>query len=127
MRSSSGETMKRLLLLLSPFVAPSLVAYAGSPDCGGPNSWAANMAFVHLKNDGLIQNETTDFAKTTAVRVASEKIGKDLYRQVHKVTFFDKSGHKIEVITVNDASNVECSMSGVEVFVISRDLGGLDG
>lgn len=85
------------------------------------------MAFVHLKNDGLIQNETTDFAKTTVVRVASEKIGKDLYRQVHKITFFDKSGHKIEVITVNDASHVECSMSGVEVFVIRRDLGNLDG
>ena len=70
------------------------------------------MAFVHLKNAGLVHNETTDFTKTKVVRIASEKIGKDLYRQVHLVTFMEKSGEKIKIITVNDASQEECSMSG---------------
>jgi hypothetical protein len=35
------------------------------------------------------------------------------------------SGDPVEVITVNDASHEECSMSGVDVFVISKELGGL--
>ncbi|MFZ3037429.1 MAG: hypothetical protein WA112_09190 [Rugosibacter sp.] len=82
------------------------------------------MAFAHLKNAGLTDNDKLDFTKTQTVRLASEKIGKDLYRQIHHVVFTEKAGGKIEVITSNDASNVECSMSGVQVFVISRRLGG---
>ena len=82
------------------------------------------MAFVHLKNAGLTNNEKLDFTKTKTVRLASEKIGKDLYRQVHFVVFTERAGTTIEVITSNEASNEECSMSGVEVFVISRRLGG---
>jgi len=39
------------------------------------------------------------------------------------VTFTEKSGKTIEVITRNDASNEECSMSGVEVYVVSNRLG----
>ena len=84
------------------------------------------MAFVQLKNAGLIYSETTDFSKTRTTRVASEKIGKDLYRQVHHITFVEKSGTPIEVIAVNNASHEECSMSGVEVYVISSRLGGPD-
>ena len=83
------------------------------------------MAFVHLKNAGLLQNETIDFTKTQITRLASEKIGKDLYRQVHQITFFRKSMDKISVVAVSDASYEECSMSGVVVFVISQQLGDL--
>ena len=36
----------------------------------------------------------------------------------------EKSGKVIEVITSNDASNTECSMSDVDVFIISRHFGG---
>ena len=82
------------------------------------------MAFVHLRNAGLTENEKLDFSKTKTTRLASEQIGKDLYRQVHLVTFIEKSGKTIEVITRNDASNEECSMSGVEVYVVSNRLGG---
>jgi len=82
------------------------------------------MAFVHLKNAGLTDNNKLDFTKTKTVRLASEQVGKDLYRQVHLVTFTEKSGKNIEVITRNDASNEECSMSGVEVYVVSNRLGG---
>ncbi len=118
--------MRTYLLLLSIvlFCVPRF-ADARTPDCSGANSWASSMAFVHLKNAGLLQNETTDFAKTKITRLASEKIGKDLYRQVHEITFFGKSMDKISVVAVNDASNEECSMSGVEVFVISQQLGAL--
>ena len=118
--------MKLYLLLLSfVLVCVPRVADARSPDCSGANGWASSMAFVHLKNAGLLQNETTDFTKTEITRLASEKIGRDLYRQVHQITFFRKSMDKISVVAVNDASHKECSMSGVEVLVISQRLGGL--
>jgi len=81
------------------------------------------MAFGALKNAGITNNDKVDFTKTKTVKLASEKIGKDLYRQVHLVTFAEKSGQTIEAITRNDASSEECSMSGVEVYVVSRRLG----
>jgi len=100
------------------------VALSKSPDCSGPDRWPASMAFVHLKNAGITTNEKVDFSKVKTTRLASEKIGKDLYRQVHLVIFIEKSGNVIEVITSNDASNKECSMSDVDVFVVSRHIGG---
>jgi ethanolamine ammonia-lyase large subunit len=94
------------------------------PDCAGVDNWAARMAFTHLKNAGLIENSTVDFKKTHVTRLASQQLGKDLYRQVHDVKFTEKSGNVIEIITMNDASHQECSVSGVDVFVVSKHLGG---
>ena len=82
------------------------------------------MAFVHLKNAGVTDNAKLDFSKIKVVRLASERIGKDLYRQLHLVRFVERTGNVIEVITANDASNKECSVSAVDVYVISRRLGG---
>jgi hypothetical protein len=82
------------------------------------------MAFAHLKNEGITNNDKVDFAKTRTTRIASQKIGNDLYRQIHHVIFTEKSGKTIEVITQNDASNQECSMGAVDVFVVSRHIGG---
>jgi len=79
-----------------------------------------NMAFVKLKNAGITSNESLDFHKTKTTRLASENIGNNLYTQIHFIVFTEKSGKKIEVVTKNMASNEECSMSDVEVFVISR-------
>ena len=95
-----------------------LAALADSPDCDGPNNWAPSMAHATLKNAGIIDNSKVDFERTKVVRLASEKIGGDLYRQVHLVTFVLKDGSEIEAVTVNDASNDECSMSGVEVMLV---------
>src|SRR5438045_3406526 len=91
--------------------APSR-GHLSPPDCTGPEDWPASIAFVHLKNAGLTNNDKLDFAKTTVVRLASERISKRLYRQVHDVTFTEKSGRTLEVITVSDASNEECSEGG---------------
>ncbi len=107
-----------ILLILS-----TSCAFAKDPDCAGIDRWPTSMAFVHLKNSGITDNYKVDFNKTKTIRLASEKISKDLYRQVHLVKFTEKSGNTIEVITINDASSEECSMSGVEVFVISKHLG----
>jgi hypothetical protein len=116
----------RALACLLLIAMPLQSVLANSPDCGHPDDWAATMAFTHLKNAGLVHNDTTDFSKTKVVQLVSAKTGKDLYRQVYKVTFSDRSGNTVEVITINDASHAECSESGVEVFVISKDLGSLN-
>jgi hypothetical protein len=116
--------MNKYLLAVHFVLAPQW-AMANSPTCSGSNQWAASSAFVQLKNAGILSNDTTDFTKTNVIRLASEKIGTGLYRQIHKITFTEKSGHAVEVITINDASHEECSMSGVEVYVVSQRLGDL--
>ncbi len=94
-----------------------------NPDCTGPDNWPTAMAFVHLKNAYLTDNYKVDFYKTVTEQISSERLGPDLFRQVHLVKFTEKSGNIIQVITVNDASNDECSMSDVDVYVISNKLG----
>lgn len=81
------------------------------------------MALVHLKNEGLTDNDRLDIGMTRTVRIASQRIADSLWRQVHHVTFTEKSGRTLQAITVNDASYEECSMSGVDVFVVSKRLG----
>lgn len=98
------------------------VSRAQTPDCAGVEQWPTSMAFASLKNAGVTDNDRLDFAKTKTTRLASEQIKKGVFRQIHRVTFSEKSGKVIEVLTVNDASNEECSMGGVDVYVISRHL-----
>ena len=111
------------LLAISAGLLLTTPARATTPDCTGVERWATSVAFGELKSARFTDNERLDFTKTKTTRLASEKIGKDLYRQVHHVVFTEKTGNKIVVITVNDASSEECSMSGVQVFVVSRELG----
>ena len=100
-------------------------AQAGAeiPDCSGPNRWPANMAFTYMKNAGIVTNDLVDFTKTTSKKLSYEKIGKDLYRQVHLVTFERKDRTLVQAIVWSDASSEECSMGNVQVFVISQTLG----
>ncbi len=116
--------MKKLLLFVALVSLPATVQSKSEtlqgPDCSG--SWPTIMTFVHLKNAGLTNNDKIDSSKTKTMRLASEKIGKDLYHQVYLVNFTEKSGGTIEAIAVHNASTVECSMSGVEVFVVSQHL-----
>lgn len=92
-------------------------------ECAKPERWAASMAQVHLKNAGILKNEEIDFSKTAVSLLASERTGKDLYHQIQKVVFTKKNGSKISTITENDASSEECSMTGVKVFLIEKELG----
>ena len=114
--------MKTTLTALS-FILFSSAVYAEHPDCSGIERWATKIAFVHLKNAGVTNNQKLDFTKTKTTRLASEKIGKDLYQQIHHIVFTEKSGKTIKVITSNEASNEECSMSSVKVYVISKEFG----
>ncbi len=117
---SCGRLLIAILLFLELF--PSL-GFSADPDCTGADRWPTSMAFVHLKNAGITDNNRLDFTKTKTVLLASEEIGKNLFHQIHYIRFFEKSGNTIEVITSNQVSNEECSMSGVDVFVVSHHLG----
>lgn len=114
--------MKLLMVIILVVLSSSLV-FAKKPDCTGVDGWPTSMAFGYLKNAGITDNYKVDFTKTKCIRLASEKIGKDLYRQIHLVKFTEKSGKTIEVITINDASSEECSMTGVDVFLVTMQLG----
>jgi hypothetical protein len=117
--------MKRLMALIFLVATASTVARPQAEKTNGPDcsdGWPTNMTFVHLKNAGLADNTSIDFSKTKASRLASEKIGRDLWHQVYRVVFTKKSGEIIEAIAVHNASLAECSMSGVEVFVVSSHL-----
>ncbi|MDY6942239.1 MAG: hypothetical protein SVU69_04420 [Pseudomonadota bacterium] len=81
------------------------------------------MAFVHLKNAGFLTHDRIDFERTEVARLASEERADGLYTQIHKVSFYFKEGDKITVLTKNLASDEECSMSGVTVYVVSATLG----
>ncbi len=118
-----SSTQRTLSVLAAVGFCNVCVAAPNVDYCSGIERWATSMAYTNLKNARLIDSDKVDYKKTKTVRLASEKIGKDLFRQVHQVVFTERSGRKIEVITVNDASSQECSMSGVQVFVVSQQLG----
>lgn len=98
----------------------SSLALASSPKCDTPSSWAPNMAYVYLVNSKVFTADEVEHDKILVRNIASEKIGNDVYRQVHHVSFKLKSGESVEVITSNEASSEECSLSSVEVFLVSE-------
>lgn len=113
--------MRGLMVVASLLLMPAC-ATVKNPDCAGVDRWPTGMAFAKLKNTGITDNNKLDFSKTNTKRLASEKIGENLYRQIHHITFIEKSGNGIEVITVNDAADDECSMSDVDVYLIAKPL-----
>ncbi|AJW95967.1 hypothetical protein BM43_7025 [Burkholderia gladioli] len=80
------------------------------------------MGLVHLKNAGITDPAKLDESRAKAKLIASEKVGKDLYRQVYDITYRERTGNTIEIITSSEASSEECSMSGVDVYVVSRKI-----
>jgi len=119
--SIGGEIMKLGLKIIIILLLAGQIQ-AKPPKCDSPESWPAATAHASLKNAKIIDNDKFDFTKTKVSRMASEKIGKDFYRQVHLVKFFEKNGKEVLVITLSDSSNEECSMGKVQVFVISSEL-----
>jgi hypothetical protein len=114
--------MTRLFLPLILVACTAAAPIAKAPDCSGPDHWAAGMAFTKLKDAGVVTNETVDFDHVTAKTIVSERVGKDLWRQVFGVTFPLRSGRQVQAIVVSDASSEECSMSDPQVFLVSKTL-----
>ena len=93
------------------------------PHCSDTDAWPTGMAYTHLKNAHIIEPENLDWERTITTRIASQKIGNDLYIQVHMIKFFTKDGESFTTIAVNEASNIECSMSNIDLYIISKILG----
>lgn len=107
--------MNKLLLIAGLMFAMS--AGAASPGC---TSWPMNMAEVWMKNEKIVDIADIDETKTESKLLAIEKHGKGEYTQIYHFVFHDKNGKKYEVITQNDASANECSLSDVNVFLVSK-------
>lgn len=106
------------IILLSVLLIPK-AGLAGNPDCSSPDGYAASMAFAYLKNAGLTTNEKIDWNKTKVTELAHQKVGKDLYKQVHLVIYTEKDGKQFAIIAVNNASSEECSMDGPDLYLVS--------
>ena len=108
--------MKNLLLVTLLAILP-IFSFAKGPDC---YSWPMNMSEVWLKNAGVVDIKNLDESKTKITLLASEKKAKGLYTQIYHFIFYDEKGNTYETITKNDASYKECSMSDVDVYLISK-------
>lgn len=115
----------RLFTFFAALTALVPAALADPPDCTGPDRWPAAMAGVYLKNAGMI--EAPYFPVIEVERLASEEIGPDMHRQVHKIRFVTDKGRVFNLITVNNASSVECSESSVDVYLLDSQTPQLNG
>ncbi|WP_156438201.1 MULTISPECIES: hypothetical protein [Burkholderia] len=95
--------------------------------CDDVGRLAAAIALVHLKQEGLTDNDKVDFKKTQWKQLAvqhldtPESVGNDEYRYVHDIVFTEKRGMTIEVITTSVATQHEsCAMSDTNVYVVSK-------
>ena len=110
--------MKKLLLVTLLAILP-ILSFAKAPDC---HSWPMKMSEVWLQNAGIVAIENLNEPKTKITLLASEKKAKGLYTQIYHFIFYDSIGNSYETITNNDASYEECSMSGVDVYLIPRSV-----
>ena len=108
--------MKKFLIVTLFAVLP-ILSFAKAPYCV---SWPMNMSEVWLQNAGIVDIKNLDESKTKITLLASEKKAKDLYTQIYHFIFYDKKGNTYEIITNSDASYEECSMSDVDVYLISK-------
>ena len=108
--------MKKFLLVTLLAVLP-ILSFAKGPDC---YSWPMNISEGWLKNAGIVDIINLDESKTKITLLASEKKAKGLYTQIYHFIFYDSIGNTYEIITNSDASYEECSMSGVDVYLISK-------
>ena len=110
--------MKKFLLVTLLAVLP-ILSFAKGPDC---HSWPMKMSETWLQNAGIVAIENLNEPKTKITLLASEKKAKGLYTQIYHFIFYDAIGNSYEIITNNDASYEECSMSGVDVYLIPRSV-----
>ncbi|MCO6518706.1 hypothetical protein [Snodgrassella sp.] len=94
-----------------------ILSFATAPDC---HNWPMNMTEMWMRSAGIVDFKNLNIPKTKITLLASEKKGKNLYTQVYHFVFYDKDGNNYEIITTNEASDDECSMSSVNSYLISN-------
>lgn len=111
--------MRGIMIFIILFL---MTLQANDSYCSSINSYATSVAYVVVKNLNMVSPKNIDYEKTKTVLLSSQKIGDDLNKEIHHITFYKKDGKKVEVITVNDTSSEECSMSGVDVYLIDKKI-----
>ena len=114
--------MKRLSVLLlcavlSSHALADMRPVSEDSDNADCHHWPLVMAESWLKENKI---QRLDLNKTTGKRIAFQKIKKNLFNNVFLFSFVDTAGNKYKVITRNIASDEECSISSVEIYVISQ-------
>ena len=75
-----------------------------------------------MKDAGLLTNYNVKWKDIRSRTIASQRIGKNLWRQVFRVTYPLTTGQRLEAIVVEEVSFDECSMSEPQIFLISKAL-----
>lgn len=115
----------RILLLLSLILCVSVAAQYKSEKNDGPDlsgGWPTTLTLRVLQDAGLVDAGQIDPAGTQAVRLASEKVGKDLWSQFYLVRFKLRTGNTVEAIAAINASKTADMRSGPVVYVVSKVL-----
>jgi hypothetical protein len=115
-----GTVMCILLMLCAPIATQSNSGDGRGPDLSG--NWPTTMTLGVLKDAGLVDVGQVDSSGTQTVRLASEKVGKNLWNQFYFVKFKLRTGGTVEAIAgINESKNVDMR-SGPVVYVVSKVL-----
>jgi hypothetical protein len=108
--------LKKLSLLILLVLSP-ILSFAKAPDC---HNWPMSMAEAWMQNAEIVDIPSIDESKTKIKLLALGKKKQGLYTQIYHFIFYDRKGSSYEVITKNEASDDECSMSDVDSYLISK-------
>lgn len=133
MNKPTNKTHYALIVTLSLSPAISL-AKEKVPKCYGVNNWATQTSTTLMVNEGLLKDSGDIYSNGKSIKTSlleSKKIGIDkdpeanhanLYRQIQKIELKNQTGKNFELITISEASDLECSMSTPTVILISPEL-----
>ena len=113
---------RRLIALSAVGCIAAAPVPKNGPDCSGAERYPARVAFAAMKNEGLLNNDNVLWKQVRSRTIASQRIGKNLWRQVFRVTYPQKNGQNVEAIVVENVSTDECSMSEPQIYLISKAL-----
>ena len=114
-----------VVLLVSLMLCISSATKSNPGDDRGPDlsgNWPTTMTLAVLQHAGLADERLIDSSGTRTVRLASEKVGKNLWHQVYFVRFKLRTGGTVEAIAIIDDSTVADMRSGPAVYVVSKVL-----
>ena len=117
---SRGGRMKTIISRLFIF----LMIYSISPfsqAMTGCVSWPLMQSEIEVAG-GATPITVIDEDKIEYHLIFIEKTGRNLWRQMYYIKYYFRDGHAVSVITENDISREECSMSPVIVSIIKREL-----
>ena len=105
-----------LTLVSLPFAAEA----TPPPACA---HWPTTMALMSLKNAGILDPTQINEAATRSVLLAAQPLPHGIFKEIYSITYTSTDGRKtFDVITSNESSGEECSISDVTTFVVARKL-----